>query len=183
MESGLALQKAGTSLPLSPALRAQALSPPQTSGGTPTSSQAVGVQPSELSPGRGPGGRVAWMRSPWPAPPRAAGPLTLLLHHGEAPLAQMTVAPSLTLGALQSLGLPYFPCPGGGAQWKPSPGMEFVKVPSDTASCLPSLPSAPAISSWADHVGAHCPQGVATCPLCAEGSHPLGVMSTSLAAN
>lgn len=110
-------------------------------------------------------------------------PLTLLLHHGEAPLAQMTVVPSLTLRALQSLGLPYFPCPSGGAQRKPSPGMEFVKVPSDTASCLPSLPSPPAISSWADHVGAHCPSGVVTCPLCAEGSHPLGVMSTSLAAN
>ena len=88
-------------------------------------------------------------------------PLNLLLHHKEAPLAQMTAAPSLTLVALHSLSLPYFPCPGGGAQWKPSPGMKFVKVPSDTASCLPSLPSPPAISSWADHMGAHCPRGVA----------------------
>lgn len=42
MESGLALQKAGTSIPLSPALRAQALSPPQTSGETPTSCTGSG---------------------------------------------------------------------------------------------------------------------------------------------
>ena len=42
MDSGLALQKAGTSLPLSPALRAQALSPPQTSGETPTSCAGSG---------------------------------------------------------------------------------------------------------------------------------------------
>ena len=42
MDSGLALQKAGTSLPLSPALRAQALSPPQTSGETLTSCPGSG---------------------------------------------------------------------------------------------------------------------------------------------
>ena len=58
--------------PLPPSVPCPQSSGSLTTPGTPTSSQAVGVQPSELSPGRGPGGRLAWMRSPWPAPPRAA---------------------------------------------------------------------------------------------------------------
>lgn len=80
-------------------------------------------------------------------------PLTLLLPHREASLAQMTAAPSLTLLVLHPLASPTFPCPGGGAQWKPSPGMEFIKVTSDTASSLPSppspLPSPAGLTTWA----------------------------------
>lgn len=154
--SGVA--EAGPSLPLSPALRAQALSPPQELP-PPPRQWVCSLQSSVLDEDQEGG----WLGCAHPGRHRLellSWPLTLLLHHGEAPLAQMTVAPSLTLGALQSPGLPYFPCPSGGAQRKPSPGMEFVKVPSDTASCLPSLPSPPAISSWADHIRAHCPWGV-----------------------
>lgn len=80
-------------------------------------------------------------------------PLTLLLPHREASLAQMTAAPSLTLLVLHPLASPTFLCPGGGAQWKPSPGMEFIRVTSDTASSLPSLsshlPSPAGLTTWA----------------------------------
>lgn len=122
--------------------------------------QVVGVQPSELSPGRLPGGRVVWMCSSWPAPPRAAE-----LAPDSSLASRRGSLGSDDCGTITySRGSPFsqhplLPMPRWRSPVEAQPRNGICQSASDTASCLPSFPSPSAISSWADHIGAHCPQG------------------------